>query len=321
MSIGHVAAQSSLPGAERTSGSSVEAAFEPQRAVLQQSSAVIYDGYKSSVYGIVVAKDGYILTKSSLIDDKKEYLIRIGEDVYQTYKVVARDPRWDLALLKIEAEQLEPIAWADSSNLPQGSWVVANGSTSRKRRRVSIGIISAHTREVGGESPVVMGVGLKAADLGLEIAQVSPKTGAEAAGLKKGDILVEFDGVKVTTRDALIEKIRDKVPGDIVDIVFLRKGEKNEAKMELMARHDAFEQNMSRNDQMSGRFSKRRNNFPLVLQTDVPFNDRTVGGPLLNLDGKCIGLNIARANRAESFAVPVEEIKGVLKGMLEKVAK
>ena len=68
---------------------------------------------------------------------------------------------------------------------------------------------------------------------------------------------------------------------------------------------------------MSGDYSKRRDSFPRVLQTDIPFSARTIGGPLLNLDGECVGMNIARANRAESFAIPVEELREVLKKLMK----
>jgi serine protease Do len=42
------------------------------------------------------------------------------------------------------------------------------------------------------------------------------------------------------------------------------------------------------------------------------------GGPLLDLDGKCVGMNIARANRAESFAIPVEEVKEIAARLMKQ---
>ncbi len=66
---------------------------------------------------------------------------------------------------------------------------------------------------------------------------------------------------------------------------------------------------MDRNDMMSGDFSKRRSGFPRVIQHDVLANSTIMGGPVLNLGGKCVGMNIARANRAETFAIPARELK------------
>jgi serine protease Do len=76
---------------------------------------------------------------------------------------------------------------------------------------------------------------------------------------------------------------------------------------------------MNRNDQMSGEYSPRRSGFPRVMQHDILGSRSVVGGPLLDLDGRCIGMNIARANRAESFAIPVEDLKE-LAGRLMKQA-
>jgi serine protease Do len=58
-----------------------------------------------------------------------------------------------------------------------------------------------------------------------------------------------------------------------------------------------------------------------VLQHDVQGTSKTVGGPLVDLDGKCIGMNIARANRAESFAIPIEELREISQRLLEEARK
>lgn len=58
------------------------------------------------------------------------------------------------------------------------------------------------------------------------------------------------------------------------------------------------------NDLISGGFSKRRDDFPMVLQHDTPSRYTLMGGPLLNLKGELIGMNIARVNRAENYARP-----------------
>jgi len=85
-----------------------------------------------------------------------------------------------------------------------------------------------------------------------------------------------------------------------------------------MAREEMMADQMSRNDQMSGAFSERRSGFPRILQHDILGARSIVGGPLLDLDGRCLGMNIARANRSESFAIPVEDLKTIATRMLEQ---
>lgn len=318
----------SLPGERRTSGKGVEAAFEAQRQVLQDSSAAIYEGRKPILYGAIMSADGYILTKDSELynyDEKtkaktaKELMIIVDEHRYTDFKIVARDVEWDLALIKIEAKGLKPIKWAASSEIAQGTWVVTNGSSSKARRRVNIGIISANARAIDGALPVVMGVGLKKHKEGVMIEGVSAKSGAQEAGLKKGDIIFKFDGLEVKNRKAVLDVIRTKQPGDKVEVEFKRDDKSLKVEMELKAREEAGggRKPKSRNDQMSGEFSNRRDSFPRVLQTDIGQNYRQTGGPLLNLAGEAVGLNIARATRAESFAVPCEEVQQVFAELLK----
>jgi serine protease Do len=312
-------AQPSLPSDERTNGKEVRAAFSEQRAAIQKCSAVIYDGWRNFSYGIVVSKDGYILVKASELEGREDLAVRVGETKYSEVKVIESDPRWDLALLKVDASDLTPVVWAESSDLTQGSWVVANGASSRSLRRVNVGVISAESREVKGRAPAVIGVVFKPKKESLEIHVVSPDTGAEKAGLKAGDIIKKFGGDEVTSRESLIERIRDFMAGEKVAVEFERDGKLLQADVELMPRDKAYKERKSRNDEMSGDYSKRRDSFPRVLQTDIPFSARTIGGPLLNLDCECIGMNIARANRAESFAIPVENLKKVLVELMKSV--
>lgn len=322
--------QESLPGDQRLSGHLVEKTFEPQRLVLQQSSAVFYESRKPALYGIVMSSDGYILTKASELAKVRENLkkpnvdgsekaltVYVGRKRYTDVKTVSVDAQWDIALVKVDAQGLIPIKMAETSAVPQGTWVVTNGSTSKARRRVNIGIISAKAREIKGALPVVMGVGLKKHDKGVEITGITPKSGAEAAGIQKGDIVLTFDGADVSDRDEILEILKDKQPKDKVNIKLLRGDKELELDLELQARPQSNAP-QSRNDQMSGDVSARRDSFPRVIQTDISHNPRQSGGPLITLDGECIGLSIARANRAESFAIPVEELKQVYSELTRK---
>ncbi|HEX7261604.1 MAG TPA: S1C family serine protease [Luteolibacter sp.] len=78
---------------------------------------------------------------------------------------------------------------------------------------------------------------------------------------------------------------------------------------------------MTRNDEMSGEFSPRRSGFPRVMQHDILGSRKVTGGPLLDLDGHCLGMNIARANRAESFAIPLEDLKEIAGRLLKQSGK
>jgi serine protease Do len=61
-------------------------------------------------------------------------------------------------------------------------------------------------------------------------------------------------------------------------------------------------------NRMGGPLSERRNGFPTILQHDAVLRPSDCGGPLVDLDGKVIGINIARAGRTESYAAPAEAL-------------
>jgi S1-C subfamily serine protease len=308
-----------LEGEFRLNGEEVTKAFEPLRLILQQSCAVIYDGYKSGAFGVVVSPDGYIVTEASELGEIKDLRVRIDQKEYRDVQVLASTAEWDVALLRVEAENLVPIDWSEGAEPEIGTWVAANGPTSRLRRRVRVGIISAHAREIGaGRAPVVLGIELKQDEDVLSIRRVQEKSGAEEAGLKKDDVILEADGQKVSKMEDLQEVLKKKGPGDILKVQVGRDGEEKEYDVELRAREDIFEEKKTRNDAMSGRTSKRRTNFQRVLQTDLPFSERSTGGPLLNLDGRCVGMNIARANRSESFAIPAEEMQKIISDLFSQ---
>lgn len=311
--------QQNLDAAFRSTGSAVVAAFESQRAVLQTSSAVLLDGRDESGYGVVISPDGHILTKASEFLQLKKPAITVDRTKYPEVEMLAMDPEWDVVLLKIKASGLVPVVYAPSSAVPQGTWVVANGVTTRNARRVLTGIISANTREIPVAGGPALGVVLKQESKKLEIEEVTEKGGAHKADIRKGDIILKVAGKAVKTISELSDALKDCKAGSAVDITIRRGKKELTVEVRLTAKSEIFSEQMSRNDQMSGDFSNRRSGFPRVLQHDILGTSKIVGGPLLDLDGRCIGMNIARANRAESFAIPVEDLQRLAERLMSQV--
>ena len=315
-----VFAQQSLETNFRTTGAAVTAMFESQRAVIQLSRAVIYNGRNEIAYGTVISADGYVLTKASEVEGVGKIDVRVDQESFKDAKVVMTDTRWDVALLKIDATDLTPVVFAPDSKLPRGTWVVVNGVTSRTNRRVMAGIISADNREILPEGGAVLGVTLKETKKGLVVEEVSKDSGAEKSGLKKGDIITTIAGKMVKEVAALGKLLSKMKSGSDVKVSILRDGKKDELDVKLSARGDIFRE-ATRNDQMSGDFSNRRSGFPRVIQHDILGASITMGGPVLDLEGRAVGMNIARANRAETFAIPVEELRELAEGMVKQVVK
>src|SRR5207253_2773616 len=65
-------------------------------------------------------------------------------------------------------------------------------------------------------------------------------------------------------------------------------------------------------NRMGGELSHRLNGFPTILQHDTALKPSDCGGPLVDLDGKVVGINIARAGRTETWAIPSELIQPII---------
>ncbi|HVB81825.1 MAG TPA: DegQ family serine endoprotease [Candidatus Binataceae bacterium] len=101
--------------------------------------------------GVIVSSDGYILTNNHVAGHADEIHVRLLDKREFTAKVVGKDPKTDLALIKIDTKQPLPVApLGDSSSAEVGDWVIAIGSPFGFNSTVTAGIISAKGRALGG---------------------------------------------------------------------------------------------------------------------------------------------------------------------------
>jgi serine protease Do len=96
--------------------------------------------------GVVVSKDGYVLTNNHVIEGADEVMVTLSNDRQFKAKVVGADPKTDLAVLKIDATGLYPAKLGNSDDLKIGEWVVAAGQPFGLTHTVTAGIVSAEGR-------------------------------------------------------------------------------------------------------------------------------------------------------------------------------
>lgn len=107
--------------------------------------------------GFIISEDGYLLTNNHVVEDADEITVSLGDRREYSAEVIGADPRSDVALLKIEAENLPILKIGKSKNLRVGEWVVAIGSPFQLRFSVTSGIVSAKGRSIpnGSDSTYV----------------------------------------------------------------------------------------------------------------------------------------------------------------------
>jgi serine protease Do len=100
--------------------------------------------------GVVVSEDGYILTNNHVVAEADEIVVTFTEKEQYEAKIIGRDPKTDIALIKIEMNKKIPFAkLGDSDELRVGDWVVAIGNPFGLGNTVTAGIVSAKGRTIG----------------------------------------------------------------------------------------------------------------------------------------------------------------------------
>lgn len=99
--------------------------------------------------GFIIDPDGYIVTNNHVVDGAREVSVTLTDGDKYTAKVIGRDDKTDLALVKIEAGHTLPyVAFGDSDSAREGDWVIAVGNPYGLGGTVTAGIISAHGRNI-----------------------------------------------------------------------------------------------------------------------------------------------------------------------------
>ncbi|WP_324719490.1 trypsin-like peptidase domain-containing protein [Salinimicrobium sp. HB62] len=99
--------------------------------------------------GVIISPDGYIVTNNHVIQNANRLQVTLNNNQNYMAEVIGTDPKSDIALLKIDAEDLDYLPFGDSDNARIGEWVLAVGNPFNLTSTVTAGIISAKSRDLG----------------------------------------------------------------------------------------------------------------------------------------------------------------------------
>jgi serine protease Do len=279
-----------------------EAFREVVSRVNTSTVAVLVDGRQIAL-GVIVSPDGYILTKASDLSDDVQCRIRGGGIV--SAKIVGIHSRYDVALLKVELTGLPAVEWAEGRDPRVGQWLATPGMEDLP---VAVGIVSVGRRPIPPEKGV-LGIQLSEGAPGPKVTHVVPGSAAARAGVQIGDIIVKAGDQRVENPQSFDQLLHKLAPGDSVSVV-VRRGGKQLTVRATVGRAAGIPQTRGYwMNRMSGRMSHRRAGFPQAIQHDTVLSPEMCGGPVVDLSGKVVGVNIARAGRVETYAVPADTVK------------
>lgn len=300
------------PSVYQRSHAKVTAAFRDVVSNARVSTVRVLANGKQIALGAIVSDQGHVLTKASQLSGNLQCVLSDGRKL--TAKIIGRHLETDLAMLAMEGDSFTAISWRDESTPPVGSFLATSGPAEDP---TAIGVVSVEPRKIQAPSGI-LGVLIEDDSKGARIDQVMPGSAAEQAGLQVNDVIARFNNTKVEGRESLISKVKTLLPGTRVRLSILR----GDATLTLKAtlgdrdRIDPRAQRGNFQNSLGGELSERRAGFPSVLQHDTVLQPEQCGGPVVDLDGKAVGINIARAGRVESYALPVSVIEPLISQFL-----
>ncbi|MDA7979728.1 MAG: S1C family serine protease [Pirellulales bacterium] len=290
----------------------VRSAFRDVVAEARQSVVRVRTKGRTIAFGTIVAEDGYVLTKASELTGPLTCKLSDGRELDADIIGVRED--YDLAMLRIDADDLRPANWNLAEEEVAGRWCITPGI---KEDPVSVGVISVSRRRIQPISGILGILMDQNAEGGAKVTEVTEGSGAAKAGLKVDDLITYVNRTPIESSEDLSQSLGSYTVGDIVRLRVRRGEDENtiEAKLGPRQRNSGRRRGRGRSsfqNAMGGALSDRASGFPSAIQHDTVLRPSECGGPLLDLEGRVIGINIARAGRVMSFALPASEVHVLL---------
>jgi serine protease Do len=296
---------------------------------------------KDAALGTVMDAKGYILTKGSEILVKGQGTgewklrgsigIRMRDGSEYDAEYVGYHEKSDLALLKIDSTDLVPVKLLEATKAETGNMVAAPGLDSEPH---AAGIISAGVRKLYEPEDVIrngnkgyLGVLIdQRRDDGVFLSDFSSAfSPASRAKMKVGDEILSINGKAVDSFKQLSMILDEYKPGDKVKVMVRRrskdKDETEELGLDVKLGSEADSNRGAMQNSMGSTLSGRRTGFPQVITTDMVIQPTDCGGPLVDLEGRVVGITIARAGRVESWVLPKEVIVPVFEELRSSKVK
>ena len=281
---------------------------------------------KTLALATVIHESGQLLTKASEIEDA-EGLVALFQGEEHPVEIIDIDEESDIALIRVPVPGLVGVEWAPEEPAvgqlvltPTEGSLIAGVITQPARVAPAMGYELNYTSD---EPSAYLGISFSPESTSPIIETIELGSPADKIGLLEGDEIIEFEGRKITDIKEVVELVGKKSIGDKVNLTVKRGEEEVELEPILDERPPSsagtFDRRASQRDgQLSslsgrgGQLSTRRNGFPYALYHDQAIKPRQAGSPLVNLEGKVLGLNIARSMRHRSLAIPTSEIDTIV---------
>ncbi len=257
-----------------------------------------------------LVEDNLVLTKASSLPTRQRLRGIDYRDREYDLTLVYQDPAFDLAVLEIGPNDLTPMQFQTDKTPELGEVLLCVNAPGQAvvSARSAVG-----TPDSGDPESPFLGVEMsrfEENDRGVTIAGILPDGAAMAAGLRAGDLIVRVNGSEVG--QSLREALQLFRVGDRVQVAIERDGVEMTVPVQLRRRPEYADglPTPFGNDIVEA--NERRTGFGPAIRHDALLGPRDVGAPLVDLQGRVIGLQIAHADRSTNWALPAATLRSVL---------
>jgi serine protease Do len=287
----------------------------PALAKAAQSTVRIWAGNQRLAYGTVIGDGQQILTKwSELAGAAANLRVVTADGVALGVKVAGVYADEDLVVLPIDGVSLPPVQWS-SEDPPLGAFLAACQPDGRP---AAFGVVSVLERNLRDADQAYLGV-VGMIDFpgpGVKIREVTRSSAASAAGLRPGNVILQVGERPISGLLELKNALVGVKPGAKIALRVQTGAGEKQVMVELGNRPplpDFPSERLRQMERMGGPISRVRDGFARVIQTDMRPQPDQMGGPVVDLSGRVVGITVARADRTRSFVMPASAVENLLK--------
>ncbi|MEG0588133.1 MAG: PDZ domain-containing protein [Akkermansia sp.] len=285
------------------------------------STVIIVAGNRQLAQGMIVA-EGKVLTKySDLKQTRVPLSVLDSSGQVHDMRPIAAIPEYDLVLLDVPGLTQPPLTSSVFAEAKEGDMIAA---VSAGGHTTDFGVISVDQRSLREEDMPYLGLVADSSweGAGARIAAIERNSGAHRAGLLPGDVLLQMNGFPLEGMFSLGTALQKVKAGGSVPFIAKRNGTQVQGTLKTSGRPKGMKfphKRLELMNSMGNRMSSRRSDFPLVFQTDMTLLPERAGCPVINLEGKVIGMALSRAGRMETYILPSWVMHELAQGLLPKI--
>jgi len=289
-------------------------AIQPILTEAAKSTVRVWSGKRRLAYGTVIGDGNRVLTKWSEVAPRAGNIrIEGAGGVVLAARVAGVYEDEDLAVLQTSGSPLIPARWSMESP-PLGAFLAAAQPDGRPAAFGVVSVLERNLRETDSAFLGVIGT-LDFEGPGVKIEKVAEGSGAVAAGLKAGDIILKVGERPISGVLELKNSLVGLEPGNSVTLG-VRSGTAVKNVDVLLGNRPELPNfpgdRLRQMERMGGPISRVRDSFTRVIQTDMRPRPDQIGGPVVDLKGRVVGITMARADRTRSFVMPAAAIVKLL---------